>query len=275
MGILSTPHAHTKFVDGKNTAREMVEAAIEKGFDSIGFSEHGRQTVDEKYGLSAENEKRYYAEIRALREEYLGRIRIWLGIERDYFSVADRRDVQYVIGSVHYLDAPDGHVAVDGDAQRLLSFMQSAFGGDGVALAKAYYERLADYVVSYRPDIVGHFDLICKTNGGGRYFDEDGKAYRAVAFEALESMAGTGCLLEINTGAIARGYKDIPYPREAFLKRWRELGGRVIFSSDSHRRETIDCAFELAKELAVNCGYDTAWALGAGNEMFVEYSLKE
>ena len=43
--------------------------------------------------------------------------------------------------------------------------------------------------------------------------------------EALETMSGlfdclyeSGCLFEVNTGAIARGYRTIPYPQMEFLK---------------------------------------------------------
>ena len=33
-------HVHTTYADGKDTPEEIILAAIEKGFDSIGFSEH-------------------------------------------------------------------------------------------------------------------------------------------------------------------------------------------------------------------------------------------
>ena len=33
-------HTHTIYCDGINTPEELVEAAIAKGFDSIGFSGH-------------------------------------------------------------------------------------------------------------------------------------------------------------------------------------------------------------------------------------------
>ena len=33
-------HTHSTFDDGKNTIEETVLSAIEKGFDSIGFSGH-------------------------------------------------------------------------------------------------------------------------------------------------------------------------------------------------------------------------------------------
>lgn len=33
-------HTHTTFCDGKNTAEEMILAALELGMDSLGFSGH-------------------------------------------------------------------------------------------------------------------------------------------------------------------------------------------------------------------------------------------
>ena len=40
--------------------------------------------------------------------------------------------------------------------------------------------------------------------------------------------------MEVNTGAMARGYRPIPYPAPALLRTLRELGGRVILTSDCH-----------------------------------------
>ena len=40
MAILSNAHTHTTFCDGKNTAEEMVQAALDNGFVSLGFSGH-------------------------------------------------------------------------------------------------------------------------------------------------------------------------------------------------------------------------------------------
>lgn len=39
--MLANFHTHSTFCDGKNTPEEIVLAALEKGFVSIGFSSHG------------------------------------------------------------------------------------------------------------------------------------------------------------------------------------------------------------------------------------------
>ena len=40
MSFKANFHTHSNFCDGKCTAEEMVIAAIEKGFDTLGFSSH-------------------------------------------------------------------------------------------------------------------------------------------------------------------------------------------------------------------------------------------
>ena len=40
MKYLQNLHTHTTYCDGKNTAEEMVQKAIELGFKSLGFSGH-------------------------------------------------------------------------------------------------------------------------------------------------------------------------------------------------------------------------------------------
>ena len=68
-------HTHSKFCDGKNTAEEMVLAAIEKGFDVLGFSSHCMHPLnpefykpfDNIWHIPAENIKAYTQEIHRLK----------------------------------------------------------------------------------------------------------------------------------------------------------------------------------------------------------------
>jgi len=103
MKILSTPHAHTTYCDGKQSAEEMVLTAIEKGFVSLGLSEHGEQSIDSGSSLKTHQVAPYIAEVRALQKKYAERIRLHLGIEKDFYSVARRKDYDYVLASFHYL----------------------------------------------------------------------------------------------------------------------------------------------------------------------------
>ena len=83
-------HNHTTMCDGKNSAREMAEAAIAAGFTDFGFSGHGHTPFDLSYSLK--DEAGYIREIRALQKEYAGRIRLYCGLEQDYFAPTQRRE---------------------------------------------------------------------------------------------------------------------------------------------------------------------------------------
>ncbi len=271
--VLSSPHNHTRYVDGKNTAPEMAEAAFQAGFVSFGFSEHGQQLFDQEYALSAESAAAYRAEVLALKAQYAGRMKIWLGIERDSYADFDRSAYEYVIGSTHYLPSGDGHIAVDSTEENLKKLIEESYGGDPYRMAADYFARHADFLTFFRPDIIGHFDLVKKMNGRLRLFDEADPRYTRPAMEALERAAASGALLEVNTGAVARGWRNDPYPSPRLLARWRELGGRTIVSGDSHDIRFIDCAFDLCVEMLKSAGFTEAWRLGTGDALFEPYSL--
>ena len=102
-------------------------------------------------------------------------------------------------------------------------------------------------------------------------FNDADSRYLGPALECAELAARSGRLVEVNTGAIARGYRTQPYPGEAMLRRIAECGGRIIFTSDCHNSDYLDCAFGEAAQLARACGFKSAWEY-RGNEA-VEYKL--
>ena len=243
-GALQDLHTHTTYCDGKNTPREMIEAAMEKGLRRIGFSGHSPSPCpDEDYAMARENVPAYVAEVRALAEEYKGRIEVLCGIEQDVYSPPAPEGLDYIIGSVHYVKVGDGYFAVDISPEDLARNCQEHFGGDYIALCEAYfagYEQLAKLEF----DIVGHIDLISKFNRGGKMFDEQNERYLAAARRAVDVLIPTGALFEINTGAMSRGYRDAPYPAPAIYDYIREKGGKFILSGDTHRAENLCYAFD-------------------------------
>ena len=271
--MLSTPHAHTTYVDGINTPEEMVVGAIEKGFVSLGLSEHGRQGFDEKYCLSEQSEAQYIHDVLRVRAKYSDQLYLYLGIERDAKGIVDRTKFDYVIGSNHYVGDGTGRFAVDSSIEEVLHGCAKLYGGDWYLMARDYFGGLADFITTYKPDIIGHFDLVTKHNEGMRYFDETDARYVKCAMEALDKMAQTDAILEINTGAMARGYRSAPYPGIQFLKHWRARKGRVIISSDCHDVNKLDFGYDQAHALIKQAGFETAWALSGEGTGFVEYAV--
>lgn len=260
---LSSAHVHTPFCDGKTPAPDMARTAYEKGFVSLGFSSHAPQDFDPGYCIDPAREEEYKAHIRALQKEYAGRMPIYLGMERDLYSCASPEGYDYFLAAVHYFRHPDGHhTPVDGRPEDLKRYVDTYCGGDGLEMARRYFALLRDYVVSFRPPIVAHFDLVRKNNAALRLYDEDSAAYQQMALDALRPMAETGALLEVNTGAMARGYLTTPYPTPFLLKAWKEWGGEVMVNSDCHDMRYLDTGFEDAEELLRSLGYDHAVRLG-------------
>ncbi len=270
---LSSAHVHTTWCDGKSPAADMARAALENGFVSLGFSSHAPQTFDPPCCVAPEKEEAYRAEILSLRREYADKFPVYLGTERDLYSCAAPGAYDYFIASVHYFMTPDGRwTAIDGAPEPLKSYVDAECGGDGLEMARRYFALLRDYVLDARPPVIGHFDLVRKNNFRLRLYDEDGDAYRRMALDALRPLAETGALLEVNTGAMARGYLTTPYPAPFLLREWRAWGGKVTVASDCHNARFLDAYYDDAEALLRAAGYRSAVRLGR-RSLWEEYSL--
>ncbi|MBR5065100.1 MAG: histidinol-phosphatase [Oscillospiraceae bacterium] len=242
-------HVHTVFCDGKSTPREMTEAAVRAGIETLGFSGHSHTPIDETYCMTPAGTVAYRKEIARLREEYRGRIEILLGIEMDYFSDDDPSFYDYVIGSVHYVESDGRYFAVDESPGLLLEAVEEGFGGDPYALCEAYYALVGDVVRKTGASVVGHFDLVTKFQEMMPLFDEENPRYTAAWRKALERLLPTGAAFEINTGAMSRGYRTSPYPASPILDEIKKGGGRIILSSDSHSPETLLYGFDRYEDM--------------------------
>lgn len=249
--MLSNYHTHTTFCDGNNTAEEMIVSAIEKGFSHLGFSGHGYTDFDTSYCMT--DEKGYIAEITRLREKYKDKIKVYLGTEEDATCLVDRRKYDYIIGSLHYFEINGKYFSADMSYENTLECV-SLTGGDAMALAESYYRSFCDYIVKRKPDIIGHFDLITK-------FDEKyeplflGKTeYNRIAERYLKYAVSSGCVFEINTGAISRTYRKTPYPAINLLHILKKENTPVILSSDCHSADGLDYAFNETTELLKDIG---------------------
>ncbi len=253
-------HTHSTFSDGQNTPEEMAQAALALGFTTLGFSSHAPAPFDPSCPGVA-SEEAYIAHIRALAAQYAGRLEIACGIEQDAMMPVDAGRYDYVIGSTHYLRLPGcaAPLPVDVSPENYKNLVQDWFGGDALALVRAFYELVVKTAAQTRPAIVGHFDLVTKFNQHTPLFDEAGSAYRDMALQALDavidSLSGYGGVLEVNTGAMARGWRNAPYPAPFLLRHAAQRGARVVINSDSHSAQTLDSGFEAALQAVRQAGF--------------------
>lgn len=250
--VLFNYHTHTNYSDGKNTVRENVEKALELGFIQLGFSDH---SVNSFYNESDGMYDEYFKEVSEIREEYKDRIKIYIGLEQDIYSKEPDSRWEYIIGSTHYLKTDDKYLCVDSSAKITEENVKKYFDGDYLKYAKEYYLQETKVAELPRVDIIGHFDLLTKFNEGYKQFDEDDKRYLNLAYECADVLLKKDVPFEINTGAIGRGYRTLPYPNEKILKYIHSKKGRIVITSDSHKIENLNCYFPQALELVKNCGF--------------------
>jgi len=166
-------HTHTTYCDGKNTAEEMVLAAIGLGFTRLGFSGHSYTDYDPSYPMSRADTPRYCAEIRRLREKYAGQIEIYLGMELDSYGDPPAEPLDYTIGSVHGVPRGGAFAHVDESRERQTRDVRELFGGDYYAFCRAFYAEEAQVKRRTGCDIIGHFDLVTRLNDSMRVLAEN------------------------------------------------------------------------------------------------------
>lgn len=275
ISLLTNAHTHTTFCDGKNSAEEMVIAALQLGFTDIGFSGHSPVPYNlyDDAAMSEDSLTLYRNEINRLKEKYKDEINISTGLEIEYCSQINTVDIDYKIGALHwiYVSNTGKHYTFDDTHEQMQNAIQEGYGGKPLKLVEDYYRIVSEIPKKINPEIIAHFDLITKLNKNNRYFDEDSPKYKNLALEALEDLAKSNCIIEVNTGGMFRGYTETPYPAPFILKRLAELKHPIIISSDAHCTEALNFRFNESLELVKECGFSSIYVLR--NNKFVEVGI--
>ncbi|PHS03302.1 MAG: DNA polymerase III subunit beta [Blastopirellula sp.] len=106
--LIGDLHMHTTATDGKHTLEEMIEAAIQVGYQYIAITDHSKR-VSMAHGLNAERLLAQWEEIDTWNNNSSGQITVLKGIECDILEQGgmDLEDevlaqADWVIASVHY-----------------------------------------------------------------------------------------------------------------------------------------------------------------------------
>ncbi|MDR0452113.1 MAG: histidinol-phosphatase [Treponema sp.] len=264
-------HTHTDFCDGKDDVETMCRAAFEKGFASVGFSAHA--PVDHAIGrtiwhLPQERLGEYLDAVRSAKQRWAGKIDVYLGLEVDYIrgrmGPADRAyrelGLDYIIGAVHYVFPPDGGEPsiVDLAAEEFETGLIGRFGGDGEALAAAYWEAEAEMIRLGGFDILGHLDLVKKNNSGDRWFSTAAPPYLEKSAALIPLIAAAGCVVEVNTGGMNRGIIGEPYPSPRLLSLLCRAGVPAAVTADAHETAHLGGHYGEARDALLKAGYRRA-----------------
>ncbi len=264
-------HTHTRWSDGNMDVYEMAEYAIQKGMRIFGISEHSPMPIEDNWNMKRADAAARMAQMREGKEKLGDRLTLLCGLELDYTTKDfPLTGYDYIIGSVHKI-TEGGTDTIDECEETSDRLIRECFGGDPYAYTSAYYECLSGFAGRKEAQIIGHFDIIAKFNEHARRFDESAPAYLTAAKEAAQTLCKADKIFEINTGAMSRGYKSVPYPSRTLLRFIRECGGRITFGSDAHDGQNIGYRFAEAVELALSCGFTAAMELS--RDGFVEKPL--
>lgn len=246
--MYSDSHAHTNYsCDSKTPMREMIERAIQNGIETLTFTEH----VD--HGLARDeivcDYASYFPELERLAAEYADKIDIRKGIEfgAQRHTIADferdfaAHEFDFVILSCHQIDN--------------LEFWDDTYqaGKNQEEINRIYYEEILAVMKEYKHyAVLGHLDVIKRYDPYGIYPDEN---VMDLVDEILRLAIKDDKGIELNLSNVRYGLPDLT-PSRAILKRYRELGGRILtIGSDGHSpdqlmtRERFDEAAENLKAL--------------------------
>lgn len=244
-------HTHSIFSDGKNSPEEMINKAIELNFSSLGFSEHADDVCSEEDIILPQKDYiKYFELLDVLKEKYKESINIYKGLELDAFSYNPNIKLDYSIGSIHYVKKDNEYYSIDLDLDSTKHIID-LFGGSKNLLI-SYFDLMVSFAKRSSYNILGHFDLYTKFNEIDELFDVNSKEYIKMASEALREVLNLGKIIEINTGAISRGYRTSFYPSLSILEILDDLRAPIILSSDAHSKENLNFFFEESESILQN-----------------------
>ncbi|MCP4134926.1 MAG: histidinol-phosphatase [bacterium] len=242
-------HNHTTLCGhATGTIDEYIEAAIEKGFAKIGFSDHAPIPLPMREGISMAPEEAefYITEIENRKEIYKDRIQVKTGFEIDFplFPTFDKKyftdpRIDFLIGSCHFI----------GDWPFDMAERADEFDKRGIDRAYTeYYTLLEELVDSKLFDIVGHFDLIKK------FGHRPTKDFTPTIERICKKMSSCGAVAEINTSGLIKPVKEV-YPSDAIMQIFFETNVPVTLGSDSHAPKYVGYMLPEMVEKLKKIGY--------------------
>lgn len=250
------------------TLAEVVQAAQEAGYHTFGLSEHVPR-AEARFLYAKERElgwgvdhlhalfEAYDAEARRLVAACPAGFHLLRGFEAEVVpddrwlelmqGLRARFQPDFVVGSVHHVAE---HI-IDGPAEDFEAALQACGGLEGLVVA--YYRRLAEMIEAFRPEVVGHLDLIRKN--GHRYGDVDTPAAREAAAAAIQAAARTGAILDLNVAGLRKGLPH-PYPAPWLVQAAHAAGVGFCFGDDSHGPQDVGAGIDAGRRYLLGLGVE-------------------
>lgn len=245
-------HNHTVLCNhAQDSVEDYILRAIELGIDVYGFSDHAPMDYDPKYRMKFEEIELYETWVKDVKEKYKDKIKVLLAYEVDYLEgyISEqvmKRDVDYFIGSVHFLKNKNDMWGFDNP-----EFIGVYKSKDIDQIWQEYFDAIKQMAETNKFDIVGHLDLIKVF----KFLPK--KDIKLLATEALKAIKKSNMTLEINSAGYRKPIAQ-SYPSKELLKLAFDLNIDITFASDAHTVEQIGYKYDDALSLAKEVGYTKA-----------------
>lgn len=241
-------HTHTtRCYHAEGTDEEYVLAAIEAGFDKLGFSDHTPFPYKDGFfngdKMELDQLEDYLSSVEALRKKYAEKIEILVGMEceavEEFFPFLHemRERVDYLILGNHGDKRVDRFFGRLNQPQELWHYLECAVKGMETGL----------FLYLAHPDLMFHYYP---------QFDEAAKQVsRALCREANK----LGIPLEYNLYGVARGKpaNGLGYPCREFWEIAAQEGVKAVIGVDAHAPyRLLEADMEQAKSVIVELGIE-------------------
>lgn len=197
-------HVHSTWSDGKNTIREMADAAIARGFSYLGITDHSKAAAYAG-GLNEDALHRQHQEIDDLNKEYADRLHILKGTECDILKD----------GSLDYTD----------DILASLDFVIASIHSQFSLSSQEQTQRMLHAISNPHVDIIGHPTGRILLGRAGYALDMDA---------VIAAAAAHGVCIEINAHP---SRLDLDW---RLLRRARDKGIKIPINPDAHILAGLD-----------------------------------
>ncbi len=242
--MIANYHTHTPRCNhAMGTEREYVEAAIGRGLQILGFSDHSPQYFPGGYctfmRMHTYELAEYCMDVRKLKKEYQEQLQIHLGLEAEYYPAIwgtllhrlQDMGLEYLILGQHWLGNELGEHGCAGATE-------------DEELLQRYCRQVCEAMETGKFTYIAHPDVF--------HYVGDRKIYQRHMRDLCRTAKDTETPLEINLLGLVNGRH---YPNEAFWEVAAEEGCPVILGMDAHapkhilNREPEQNALELVQRL--------------------------
>jgi histidinol-phosphatase (PHP family) len=242
-------HVHSgESPDASGSIEELCERAVEIGLKEIVFTEHFDATPRDIAYMLYDYEK-CRGLIDRMQEKFGDRLSVKLGIEIGYRPGQEAEIIEFlygkefevVIGAIHWVG-------------RELLCDDFVVGKTEEESHTRYFATLLPPVESGLFDVLAHLDII-KRHGTPLYGPFNVEKWMPFMEPVLRKLIQKGMALEINTSGVRQAPRE-PYPGLPVIKRYRELGGRLLtIGSDARGVETLAVGVDTAATLLEEAGF--------------------